>query len=299
VIGPWRGWLTIVLLWHCWLGHLTRKIVSEMTYNVSRGTLNPTIAILYNSANSISVQPNVPDLLSKKQLFSFAESCCSTIINNIYAILRTFLAACRQCSNRDLLLVCMSWTITGSATKQRLHLQSVPGSRDKPPFSFVKGQDSTMWDIVCVSPQGHRSVSVSRHFLLQALQCPCSVRKRFNRDHCCRGRSKPSVAALWGHTLGENWPPEPTSSYASVDLRRYIDTDRIHSTMDVVLQSGVELELVESLPLLEWLANNYKSFGATLEIITDKSQEGAQFVRGFGGIGGYYFMWSSLVLLRL
>jgi len=46
------------------------------------------------------------------------------------------------------------------------------------------------------------------------------------------------------------------------------------------------MELVESIPLLEWLANNYKSFGATLEIITDKSQEGAQFVRGFGGIGG-------------
>lgn len=28
------------------------------------------------------------------------------------------------------------------------------------------------------------------------------------------------------------------------------------------------------------------NLGATLEIITDKSQEGAQFVRGFGGIGG-------------
>ena len=26
--------------------------------------------------------------------------------------------------------------------------------------------------------------------------------------------------------------------------------------------------------------------GATLEIITDRSQEGAQFVKGFGGIGG-------------
>ncbi|KOX77319.1 Eukaryotic peptide chain release factor subunit 1, partial [Eufriesea mexicana] len=51
-------------------------------------------------------------------------------------------------------------------------------------------------------------------------------------------------------------------------------------------ESGVELELVECQPLLEWLANNYKSFGATLEIITDKSQEGSQFVRGFGGIGG-------------
>ena len=51
-------------------------------------------------------------------------------------------------------------------------------------------------------------------------------------------------------------------------------------------QSGVELELVDSMPLLEWLANNYKNFGATLEIITDRSQEGSQYVRGFGGIGG-------------
>jgi len=50
--------------------------------------------------------------------------------------------------------------------------------------------------------------------------------------------------------------------------------------------TGVELELVEQMPLLEWFANNYKNFGATLEIITDKSQEGAQFVKGFGGIGG-------------
>lgn len=43
---------------------------------------------------------------------------------------------------------------------------------------------------------------------------------------------------------------------------------------------------MDSMPLLEWFANHYKDFGATLEIITDRSQEGAQFVRGFGGIGG-------------
>ena len=56
-----------------------------------------------------------------------------------------------------------------SATKQRLHPQSVAEiSR----HSVLSGQDSTMWDIVWVSPQGHRSVSVSRHFLLQAPQCP-------------------------------------------------------------------------------------------------------------------------------
>ena len=34
------------VLWHCWLGHLTRKILSEMTYNVSNGTLNPTTLTL-------------------------------------------------------------------------------------------------------------------------------------------------------------------------------------------------------------------------------------------------------------
>jgi len=33
------------VLWHCWLGHLIRKTVSEMTYNVSSRTLNPTIPI--------------------------------------------------------------------------------------------------------------------------------------------------------------------------------------------------------------------------------------------------------------
>ena len=30
------------VLWHCWFGHLTCKIVPEMAYNVSSGTLNPT-----------------------------------------------------------------------------------------------------------------------------------------------------------------------------------------------------------------------------------------------------------------
>ena len=56
--------------------------------------------------------------------------------------------------------------------------------------SSASGQDSTMWDIIWVSSQGHRSVSVSRYFHLQAPQWPCLVRKWFNRHHCCRGRSK-------------------------------------------------------------------------------------------------------------
>jgi len=51
-------------------------------------------------------------------------------------------------------------------------------------------------------------------------------------------------------------------------------------------ETGVELEVVEKMSLLEWFANEYKRFGCLLEFVTDCSQEGSQFCRGFGGIGG-------------
>lgn len=49
---------------------------------------------------------------------------------------------------------------------------------------------------------------------------------------------------------------------------------------------GVELEVIEKVQLVEWFANNYKTFGTQLEFVTNRSQEGSQFCRGFGGIGG-------------
>jgi len=136
--------------------------------------------------------------------------------------------------------------------------------RDKPPFSFVRGQDSTMWDIVWVSPQGHRSVSVSRHILLQASQCPCSVWKWLSSDQCCRGRSKPGCRIVGSHTC-ENWPPEPTSSYVSIDfwwfnttvnkLCKYLQT--LHDftiTFYVIFHDvrGLETVLVNSMTFRNW-----------------------------------------------
>ncbi|KAA8522521.1 hypothetical protein F0562_013118 [Nyssa sinensis] len=50
--------------------------------------------------------------------------------------------------------------------------------------------------------------------------------------------------------------------------------------------TSAELEVQEKGSLLEWFANDYKRFGCTLEFVTNKSQEGSQFCRGFGGIGG-------------
>ncbi len=51
-------------------------------------------------------------------------------------------------------------------------------------------------------------------------------------------------------------------------------------------ETGAELEVQERMPLLEWLANTYKKFGCQLEFVTNKSQEGSQYCRGFGGVGG-------------
>ncbi|CAI8506923.1 Polypeptide release factor (eRF1) in translation termination [Hanseniaspora opuntiae] len=49
--------------------------------------------------------------------------------------------------------------------------------------------------------------------------------------------------------------------------------------------TGQEMDLVSEQLLIEWLAENYKNYGANLEFVSDKSTEGAQFVAGFGGIG--------------
>ena len=51
-------------------------------------------------------------------------------------------------------------------------------------------------------------------------------------------------------------------------------------------ENGVELEVVEKEAMVEWLANHYKEFGCNLEYVTDRSGEGTQFVKGFGGIRG-------------
>ncbi|KAJ5081007.1 Peptide chain release factor eRF1/aRF1 [Penicillium angulare] len=55
--------------------------------------------------------------------------------------------------------------------------------------------------------------------------------------------------------------------------------------MFVDKETGTEMEVIESTTFIEWLAESYKDFGATLEFVSDRSGEGNQFVKGFGGIG--------------
>ncbi|RVW66252.1 Eukaryotic peptide chain release factor subunit 1-3 [Vitis vinifera] len=50
--------------------------------------------------------------------------------------------------------------------------------------------------------------------------------------------------------------------------------------------TSAELEVQEKMSLLEWLLMSTSALVVTLEFVTNKSQEGSQFCRGFGGIGG-------------
>ncbi|KDQ59599.1 hypothetical protein JAAARDRAFT_126635 [Jaapia argillacea MUCL 33604] len=89
--------------------------------------------------------------------------------------------------------------------------------------------------------------------------------------------------------------------YENLDITRYVlrnaasDIIIIHANKEQEKDrekffdksTGLEMEQNEEpQPLLEWFAEKYREFGATLEFVTNRSQEGAQFVKGFGGIGG-------------
>lgn len=78
----------------------------------------------------------------------------------------------------------------------------------------------------------------------------------------------------------DKFPPEEVIVHASKeqekDREKFLDKS-----------TGLEMEQsTEPQPLLEWFAEKYREFGANLEFVTNRSQEGAQFVKGFGGIGG-------------
>lgn len=50
--------------------------------------------------------------------------------------------------------------------------------------------------------------------------------------------------------------------------------------------SGLDYEILSNEQLSEWLSTSYSKYGALLSFVTNKSQEGSQFEKGFGGIGG-------------
>lgn len=89
--------------------------------------------------------------------------------------------------------------------------------------------------------------------------------------------------------------------FENLEINRWVlkDSNGVQTTLHTTKQSeaanreqfmdretGQEQDVVSQESFLEWIAEKYKDFGATLEFVSDRSQEGNQFVKGFGGIGG-------------
>ena len=70
------------------------------------------------------------------------------------------------------------------------------------------------------------------------------------------------------------------------EVIKHLSKEQEADATNFVTPDGIELETIEKMSLVEWFAENYKNFGAVLEVVTNRSQEGSQFVKGFGGIGG-------------
>lgn len=91
----------------------------------------------------------------------------------------------------------------------------------------------------------------------------------------------------------KKWPKSIIFVWLAEEVKYLRPDQERDRTFFIDKASGVELETVEQQVFIDWLvdtdesnAPHYKQFGTTLEIVTDRSQEGAQFVKGFGGIGG-------------
>jgi len=67
---------------------------------------------------------------------------------------------------------------------------------------------------------------------------------------------------------------EATISFLASDDEKVVATD-----------AGEVLEVLKKESFLDWISNNYQSFGCSLEFISDRSGLGRQFIMGFGGIG--------------
>lgn len=84
---------------------------------------------------------------------------------------------------------------------------------------------------------------------------------------------------------------DPIVYYLTPEERAKID---LHKSP---IEGGAPNE-IESEPFVDWLTANYTKFGVKLELVTNKSQEGSQFVRGFSGVGGMLRYQMDLMVLR-
>lgn len=81
------------------------------------------------------------------------------------------------------------------------------------------------------------------------------------------------------------WEELPTERFVIAN-KDSGEKDVVFGTEEVAEKNGKgKTEVIEAGLAVEWFADNVKHFGCKVEFVSDRSQEGTQFVRGFGGVG--------------
>ena len=93
--------------------------------------------------------------------------------------------------------------------------------------------------------------------------CPCCLIIHMPREGSHTSNLFPSPSPGWCH------PHMPLAALSHTTAVVFQESNEAHYKDQ---ETGAELEVIEKMPLLEWLANSYKKFGCQLEFVTNKSQ---------------------------
>ena len=99
-----------------------------------------------------------------------------------------------------------------SARKQRFRLQSVARISRHTALSKDRIRQCVTSSGSCSKNTDQVAISFCRH---RSVPVPCG--NSSVETTIAEGDHNP-VAGFWGRTLGQSWPPEPTSSYAFIDF---------------------------------------------------------------------------------
>ncbi len=69
---------------------------------------------------------------------------------------------------------------------------------------------------------------------------------------------------------------------------KYLKQEQISDFFNKELHpENEDFDIEEKEALVDWLAEHHRDFGSDIVFVTDSSPEGSQFVKGFGGLGGF------------
>ena len=93
------------------------------------------------------------------------------------------------------------------------------------------------------------------------------------------------ILIIWDEILLTRYEIRNTST-DKIEIKYLTENQENDEKSYINNQGNNDLEIISKEPFIDWIVENYQQFGVKLELVSDKTSEGVQFCKGFGGIGG-------------